>query len=99
MRAVAAGEHDCALVARMTVHYWIEALELDQLVVGRTPLLSPEYCFAVPTGDKALLAQLSEGLHLLEQSGQYHEIHQKWMRVYHDKGVSVSAVRSENSSR
>jgi PAS domain S-box-containing protein len=92
LRAVADGTHDCALVARRTALYWIEKLRLDALVVGRSALLSPDYCFAVPEGDRALLAQLSEGLDLIEQSGEYHRIQREWMGVHEGHGVSAMAV-------
>ena len=92
LRAVSEGRQDCALVARMTALYWIEKLRLDDLAVGRTPLLSPEYCFAVPNGSKALLAQLSEGLKVLEQNGEYRRIRDKWMGAYMGGRPTVRAV-------
>ncbi len=76
------GEYDCALVARSTALYWIDEYGWRNLAVGRTPLLSSEYCFAVPVGNKALLAELSEGLATIEQSGEYQQIYEKWMGVY-----------------
>ena len=84
LRDLAAGKHDCALVTRMTAFYWVEQEGWDNLVIGRTPLASPEYCFAVPDGDRALLAQLSEGLTAVADSGEYRRIHEKWMGVYGD---------------
>jgi PAS domain S-box-containing protein len=85
LRELAMGKHDCALVARRTAFYWIEKYGWDNLVVGRHAFLSPEYCFAVQKGRKALLAQLSEGLKALEESGEYRQIFDKWMGVYDRK--------------
>lgn len=78
LKALADGEFDCALASRMTVLYWIHELGLDGLEVGTAPLPVSEYCFAVPNGSKALLAELSEGLKAVEQSGEYWRIHNKW---------------------
>jgi len=79
---LAQGDHDCALVARSTALFWIDHHEWSNLVVGRVPLLSPEYCFAVPEGSSALLAELSEGLVAIKQSGEYQRIYEKWMGIY-----------------
>jgi PAS domain S-box-containing protein len=51
-------------------------------LVGRKPLLSPDYCYAVAKGKRALLAQSSEGLQLLEANGEYRPVHEEWMGVY-----------------
>ncbi|MBW1647528.1 MAG: transporter substrate-binding domain-containing protein [Deltaproteobacteria bacterium] len=82
LRELAEGRHDCALVSRLTALYWIEARGWDNLEVARRPLLSPEYCYAVPNGHKAMLATFSEGLKTLENSGEYRRIYQKWIGVY-----------------
>ncbi len=79
---LAAGRHDCALVSRLTALYWIEKYGWKNLTVGRQPLLSSEYCYAVPQGHKALQAQLAEGLKVLDESGEYRRIYDKWMGVY-----------------
>lgn len=92
LRAVSEGMQDCALVSRMTALYWIEKLRLKNLTIGRAPLLSPEYCFAAPQGSKALLAQFSEGLKVLEQNGEYRRIHNKWMGAYAERRPSVRAI-------
>ncbi len=89
LREVAAGRQDCALVARMSALYWIDKFKLRNLVVGDVPLLASQYCFAVQNGGKALLANLSEGLKAIEQSGEYRRIHDKWMGVYEESSTSL----------
>lgn len=84
LRQLAGGEHDCALAARLTALYWIDRYGWDNLVVGRQPLYSPEYCFAVPQNQHALLAQFSEGLKILDKTGEYRRIYEKWMGVYEE---------------
>jgi PAS domain S-box-containing protein len=82
LRELAAGQHDIALVARMSAFYWIEQYGWKNISVGSKALASLEYCFGVPHGSKGLLAQLSEGLTAISQSGEYRRIHEKWLGVY-----------------
>ncbi|MBR9981572.1 MAG: transporter substrate-binding domain-containing protein [Desulfatitalea sp.] len=82
LRALAQGEHDTALVSRLAAYYWIKRQGWRNLTVGREPFLSPGYCFAVPQGQQALLAQLGEGLKVLEETGEYRRIYKKWMGVF-----------------
>ncbi|MFW5989373.1 MAG: transporter substrate-binding domain-containing protein [Desulfosudaceae bacterium] len=82
LKQLARGEHDCALVSRLTAYYWIKQRGWDNLTVGRQPLLSAEYCYAVPDGRKALLASFNEGLNILKESGEYRRIQDKWLGVY-----------------
>lgn len=82
LREVAEGRRDCALAARTTALYWIEQRGWKNLTVGQTPLLSPEYCYAVADGNRALAAELGEGLKVLDDNGEYRRIYAKWMQVY-----------------
>ncbi|MFW6283909.1 MAG: PAS domain S-box protein, partial [Desulfosalsimonas sp.] len=82
LRQLARGRHDCALVARRTALYWKEKYGWENLEVGRHAFLSPEYAMAVKNGQRALLAELGEGLEAVEESGEYRRIYEKWMGVY-----------------
>ncbi len=79
---LARGQHDCALVSRLTALYWIKKNGWDNLTVGRRPLLAAGYCYAVPQNHKALLSQFNEGLKVLDENGEYRRIYQKWMGGY-----------------
>lgn len=92
LAAVSGGQADCALVVRPVALYYIARLGLKGLVVGKTPLLTPEYCFAVKDGRGALLAQFSEGLALIEQSGEYRRIYEKWLGVYEKPSPSTGTI-------
>ncbi len=83
------GKYDCALVSLMTAHYLIDKHGWSNLVPGKKPIVAFEYCFASSKSRKALLAQFSEGLKALENSGEYREIHDKWLGVYKDKSTSL----------
>jgi PAS domain S-box-containing protein len=82
VRAVAEGRHECGLVIRLGALHAIRKHGWTNLVVGDRTLYSGDYCFAVPAGRTALLAEFSEGLHALEQSGEYHSIYEKWLGAY-----------------
>ncbi len=78
---VISGEYDCAVVSRVGALWFMER-EGWEIVLGRTPLLSPGYCFAVGSENRALLSQLSEGLSVVHETGAYHRIFEKWMGGY-----------------
>ena len=89
LQALSDGSYDCALVSRVTALYWIGQRNMNNLIVGRQPLLEFQYCYAVPNSQKALLAVFSEGLRVLEESGEYQRIKQKWLGIYQDKPRSI----------
>ena len=82
LRDLADGKYDCALVARITALYWIQKYGWDHLTVGTKPLLLPGYCYAVPNNNSALLAQFSEGLKILNETGEFRRIYEEWMGGY-----------------
>ncbi len=92
LREVAAGRADCAIVARVPAIFWIDRNRWDNLAVAEDPLLSAEYCYAVPHGRQALLAHLSEGLKLVKESGEYREIYNRWMGVYEERPPGLAAA-------
>jgi two-component system, cell cycle sensor histidine kinase and response regulator CckA len=92
LRDLARGKFDCALVSRPTALYWIKKHGWKDLSVGRHPLLSPGYCYAVPKNHQALLAEFGEGLKVLEQTGELRRINEKWMSVYAGMPVRWTTV-------
>jgi len=82
LRLLAAGEYDCALAGRLTALYLIEENGWDNLEAGSNSLASHEYGYAVQNGRKTLLSHFSEGLAVLEDSGEYREIYDTWLGVY-----------------
>ncbi|HPG01280.1 MAG TPA: transporter substrate-binding domain-containing protein [Kiritimatiellia bacterium] len=92
LKELAEGRHDCALVARMTALYWIEKKGWTNLVLGTQSFLSPEYCYAVPKYHKALLAQFTEGLKVLDENGEYRRIRKKWLGVYGQPSLRLLTI-------
>jgi PAS domain S-box-containing protein len=82
LKALRQGEVDCALIARQTVLYYIDLYNWENLSVGQHPFITLEYCFAVQQNDRALLNKFSEGLTILEKTGEYRKIYDKWLGVY-----------------
>ncbi len=92
LQELAKGRYDCALVARMTALYWIRKQGWANLTVGGRPFLSPGYCYAAPPNQKALLAQLGEGLKVLDETGEYRRIQEKWMGVYEEAPPRLATI-------
>jgi len=87
---VVSGEYDCAVVSRVTA-LWVMDRTGWELTLGKAPILSAEYCFAVRSGNLSLLAELSEGLRVVEETGGYRRIFGKWMASYEeDRPVTLT---------
>ncbi len=81
LRLLALGKGDYALVAQMPGFYWIKKLKLSN-VVSVGPSLEPfKNCFAVCKGNTLLLSRFTEGLNILNQTGEYQKISEKWLGV------------------
>lgn len=78
MRALAAGQHDYALVANLPALYLSRELGLTNLAPVARPF-SLRYGYAVREGNADLLAQFSEGLAILKNTGRHQAIYDKWL--------------------
>jgi two-component system sensor histidine kinase EvgS len=92
LRELAEGKHDCALAPRTIALHIIKARGWANLQLGQNSILSMDYCYAVPNGHAALLAQFSEGLRVLRDSGDYHRLQEKWMGVYEQPSPSFATI-------
>jgi len=92
MREVAAGRGEVGLVLRLGALHFMAKNRWTDLVLGRTPLLVGEYCYAGRDGQKALMAQFGEGLRVLAESGEYHRLREKWFGIYHEEPFSLWAA-------
>ena len=91
LRLLAAGKGDCALAAKVPALDWIKNGWRNLRVVDH-PVLSAEYCYAVPHGKGDLLSQWSEGLAALKVTGEYRKIQTKWLSPYAASGTSLRTV-------
>ncbi len=77
LRLLASGKHDYLLSSRITGLYWINELKLKNITTGDN-IVSFKYCFAVSKDNPELLTTLNEGLIIIQQTGVYNEIYEKW---------------------
>jgi PAS domain S-box-containing protein len=88
LRALAAGEGDYVLAARLPGLYRIEELDLKNIEDTGVIILSSEYSLAVREGDTMLLGNVSQGLAILKNTGRYKEIHDTWLQVLDGQKVT-----------
>ena len=92
LRELVGGKFDCALVARIPALHMIRKNGWTTLALGKKTFLTTEYCYAVPENHKALLSLFSEGLKILEETGEYRRIYEKWLGVYDDSSPGVATI-------
>ncbi len=90
--ALRRGEVTCALIARQAALFLIDKNNWQDIVVGQKPFISLEYCFAVQQNNQTLLNIFSEGLTIIEKSGEYREIYDKWLGVYPDSHLDWKVI-------
>jgi two-component system sensor histidine kinase EvgS len=89
LRQLAEGKHDCALVVRVSALALMDENGWTSLRLARQPFVTLDYCYAALDDRKALLAQFSEGLNVLERSGEHHRIFDKWLGIYDEAPVTL----------
>lgn len=92
LERVIAGEADYALGSRITALYLIERNGWDDLIVGRRSLVSEHYAFGAREGNAALLSYFAEGLAVIESTGEYRRIYDRWLGVYVPPEYSFAEV-------
>ncbi|HOC93694.1 MAG TPA: transporter substrate-binding domain-containing protein [bacterium] len=92
-RAVAEGRNDIGLMTRFGALHAVRKYGWKNIEIGRQAFYSGEYAYAVPQGNEALLAQFTEGLRILKDSGEYQRIYEKWLGVYEPSISSREAIR------
>ncbi len=89
LRMLAAGKYDAALLFQHQGLYLAEQFELDNVQVVGKPLAHRDYCFAVREGDEQLLTALNEGLAVVEATGRYQELQDRWFGVLEPRSWSL----------
>ena len=82
VRAVAEGRNTFGLATRLGALDAIRKNGWTNIELGNQAFYSGQYSFAVPQGNDALLAEFTEGLQLLKDSGEYRRLHEKWLGIY-----------------
>ena len=81
LQLLASGKHDCVIMPRLHGLNLLDDLKIDNVETIGPPVLGQKFSFAVTQGNSDLLAELNEGIFLLQQSGEYDEIYLKWFSV------------------
>ncbi len=87
LRQLAAGKHDYALVANLPGLYLGKELGLSNIVPVGKPYQAQHYGYAVLKGNEELLAQFSEGLAILKNTGRQQQIYNTWLGPLQEKGL------------
>ena len=87
MRVLASGKHDYALVANLPGLYLGQELGLANVVPVGRPFQPQRYGYAVLKGREGLLAQFSEGLAILKNTGRQQEIYDRWLGPLQHTGL------------
>jgi len=88
LRLLNQGKHDCALASKLTGKYLEKELGLKRIVPVAKPIITQSYGFAVSKGNLELLGRFNEGLAFLKRSGQFQEIHGRWLGVLESQPLS-----------
>lgn len=81
LRALSSGEHDYALVANLPGLYLGKEFGLTNLALVGKPFASQRYGYGVLKGNESLVAQFSEGLAIVRNTGRQQAIYDKWLGV------------------
>jgi polar amino acid transport system substrate-binding protein len=92
LRLLAAGEHDCALLAEMQGLFLAREFALTNITTAGPPFYPTKYGFAVREGDTGLLSRLNEGLEIVKATGRYTEIHDQWLGVLESQSSSLGTI-------
>jgi len=79
LRLLSSGKHDYAIGANLPGLYLGKELGLSNIRVVGKPFVARGYTYAAVKGSEALLAQFSEGLAILKNTGRQQEIYDKWL--------------------
>ncbi|WP_243312462.1 transporter substrate-binding domain-containing protein [Fundidesulfovibrio agrisoli] len=92
LRMVASGHCDYAVTAMLPGLYIIRENKLDNLYVAANSVATVRYGYAVKKGNTALKERFSEGLAIIDKTGKYEQIRQKWLGVLEARPVQWEAV-------
>jgi two-component system, NtrC family, sensor kinase len=87
LRLLASGKHDYAIVANLPGMYVGRELALSNIIPVGKPFGAQHYGYAVLKGNDELLAQFSEGLAILINTGRQQAIYDKWLGPLENAGT------------
>jgi len=94
LRLLSSGQHDYSIIAILPGMSLVRELNLSNLTPVARNIAVQKYGYAVKKGDAELLARFSEGLAIVQKTGQYQEIYDQWLGVQESRRISwEKAVR------
>lgn len=81
LRLLSSGKNDYALVANLPGLYLGKEFGLTNLELVGKPFASQRYGYGALKGNESLVAEFSEGLAILKNTGRQQEIYDKWLGV------------------
>jgi polar amino acid transport system substrate-binding protein len=81
LRLLSSGQNDYALVANLPGLYLGKEFGLTNLELVGKPFTSQRYGYGVLKGNESLVAEFSEGLAILKNTGRQQAIYNKWLGV------------------
>jgi two-component system NtrC family sensor kinase len=89
LRLLSSGEHDYALVANLPGLYLGREFGLSNLELVGKPFTSQRYGYGVLKGNESLVAEFSEGLAILKNTGKQQAIYNKWLGVLEQENSQI----------
>ena len=94
LRLLSSGAHDYSIIAILPGMWLIREHNLTNLTPVARNIAVQKYGYAVKKGKSALLARFSEGLAIVQKTGQYQAIYDQWLGVQESRRISwEKAVR------
>ncbi|MGB0732824.1 MAG: transporter substrate-binding domain-containing protein [Pontibacterium sp.] len=85
LRLLSSGKHDYAIVANLPGLYYAKELGLTNLTIVGKPFRAGGYTYATLKGNEPLLAEFTEGLAILKNTGRQQEIYTKWLGILEEQ--------------
>ena len=87
LELVSNGEYDYAALLKPTAHYIMSKEDFNNLKSSGLKLAPQKYCIAVNKNNDELVHVLNGGLQVLNATGEYQIIYDKWLGVYEEKSI------------
>ncbi|HET9554411.1 MAG TPA: transporter substrate-binding domain-containing protein [Anaeromyxobacteraceae bacterium] len=87
LRLLASGQGEYAVVAAVPGMWLVKDLKLDNLRPVAPRVAAVPYGHAVRKGNAELLARFTEGLAILQKTGRYDRIRERWLGVLEPRGM------------
>jgi polar amino acid transport system substrate-binding protein len=88
LRLLSSGQHDYSIIAILPGMSLVRELNLSNLTPVTRNIAVQKYGYAVKKGNAELLARFSEGLAIVQKTGQYQAIYDQWLGVQESRRIS-----------